>query len=130
MFLKALRLKGLLSFGSATETVPLGNLNILIGPNGSGKSNFIEAIDLLRSAPSDFRTVLSDGGGVRDWLWKGGHQNKYRTALLDAVLANPNGPQPLRYCLEFREEYQRFTIEDERVENENPVDGYEKPYFF
>ncbi|OJS99841.1 AAA family ATPase [Marinobacter nauticus] len=130
MFLKALRLKGLLSFGSATETVPLGNLNILIGPNGSGKSNFIEAIDLLRSAPSDFRTVLSDGGGVRDWLWKGGHQNKYRTALLDAVLANPNGPQPLRYCLEFREEYQRFTIEDERVENENPVDGHENPYFF
>ncbi|MBE0508624.1 MAG: AAA family ATPase [Marinospirillum sp.] len=130
MFLKALHLSGLLSFSTESETVELGNLNILIGPNGSGKSNFIEAIDLLRAAPTDFSKFLSDGGGIRDWLWKGDQQGKQPRARIEAVLENQNGPQPLRYCLEFIEEYQRFTIEDERVENETPTEGHTNPYFY
>ena len=47
MFLKSLKLKGILSFRD-TE-LKLRPLNVLIGPNGSGKSNLIEVIGLLRA---------------------------------------------------------------------------------
>ncbi len=66
-----IRLRNLLSFGPDTEPIALKSLNVLIGPNGSGKSNFIEAVSLLRSAPSDIRAVIRRGGGVSDWIWKG-----------------------------------------------------------
>lgn len=130
MFLKSLHLKGLLSFGSTAEPIQLSRLNLLIGPNGSGKSNFIEAIDLLRAAPSDFSSFLSEGGGIRDWLWKGADHTTQPHAHLNAIIENPNGPQPLRYLLEFTEAYQRFTIEDERIENETPSEGRPIPYFY
>lgn len=71
MFLESLRLDGLLSFAPGTPATTLGNLNVLIGPNGSGKSNFLEAIDLMRAAPRALAQAIRDGGGMREWLWKG-----------------------------------------------------------
>jgi predicted ATPase len=86
---------------------------VLIGPNGSGKSNLLEAIDLLRSAPTDLRPVVSKGGGVGEWIWKGSSEG---TALIDVVVEN--GRQPLRHVIGFRSEGQAFRIDDERIENE------------
>src|SRR5947209_8463110 len=70
-FLTDIRLDGLLSFPPGSENIPLASLNVLIGPNGSGKSNLIEALELLRATPTAFATAVRDGGGVREWLWKG-----------------------------------------------------------
>jgi len=117
-----------LSFGPESEPVSLGSLNVVIGPNGSGKSNLLEAVDLLRSAPDQFLVPISEGGGVSDWLWKGGIPRP--TARIDAVLTNPYGPTGLRYVMSFTEVAQRFQINDERIENDKPDIGQQRPYFY
>jgi predicted ATPase len=129
MLLKSIKLTNFLSFGEPAEAVELLPLNVVIGPNGSGKSNLIEALELIRSAPKDLLTPIRDGGGVRDWLWKGA-PTKNPAATIDAVFDNPKGPVPLRYVLSFTEVAQRFEILDERVENESPDVGHDKPYFY
>ena len=73
--IQSLRLDGLLSFAPGSQAFVLEPLNVLIGPNGSGKSNVIEALELLRSTPSDFAEAIRDGGGSREWLWKGSGTN-------------------------------------------------------
>jgi predicted ATPase len=128
MLLKSIKLTNFLSFGDPTEVVDLLPLNVVIGPNGSGKSNLIESIELIRSAPKELLTPIRDGGGVRDWLWKGAP--KTPIATIDAVFDNPKGPSSLRYVLSFTEVAQRFEIVDERVENEKPDTGHDKPYFY
>lgn len=127
--LKSINLNGFLSYGTSSEAIQLQPLNIVIGPNGSGKSNLIEAIELIRSAPKELLTPIRDGGGVRDWLWKGA-KKKPAVATIDAIFDYPKGPTNLRYVLSFTEVSQRFEILDERIENENPDSGYEKPYFY
>ncbi len=123
-----LRLTNLLSYGGEAEPIPLGPLNVLIGPNGSGKSNLIEAIALLRSAPSELVVPVREGGGVRDWLFKGA--KKPATATLEAVVQYPSGPHSLRYRLSFTESGARLEVTDERVENAVIDAGYDKPYFY
>ena len=120
-------LRNLLSFGPDTEPLVLKSLNVLIGPNGSGKSNFIEAVSLLRSAPSDMRAVIRRGGGVSDWIWKGDSEG---FASIDVVIKNPQGSMPLRHVLAFRNENQTFRLVDERIENEKSYQGHENPYFY
>lgn len=127
MLLKSIRLANFLSYGSPAESIALEPLNVVIGPNGSGKSNLIEAIDLIRATPKDLLQPIRDGGGVRDWLWKGA--DKTPTATLDAVFENPKGPD-LRYSLDFTEVAQRFEIVDERLENAAPAVGHSKPYVY
>lgn len=127
MLIHSIKLNQFLSFGDSPEAVDLGPLNLVIGPNGAGKSNLLEAIALLQSAPDQLLKPIREGGGVRDWLHKGGSGTP--VAALDVVLDNPKGPQPLRYGLEFTEVAQRFQIVDERIENEAPVDGKQQPYF-
>ena len=53
LLLESLHLRDFLSFGRDCLPVELGPLNVIIGANGAGKSNFIEAIDLMRAAPSN-----------------------------------------------------------------------------
>jgi len=122
-----IQLRNLLSFGPDTEPLGLKNLNILIGANGSGKSNFIEALSLLRSAPSDIRAVIRRGGGVSDWIWKGDPEG---IASIDVVTKNPLGNMPLRHVLAFRKENHAFSVVEERIENEKPYLDYEEPYFY
>ncbi|MGH7170379.1 MAG: AAA family ATPase [Gemmataceae bacterium] len=125
--LQSIALGNFLSFGPEMPRLLLGNLNVLVGPNGSGKSNLLEAISLLRSAPSDLRQVILRGGGVGEWVWKGApHGN----ATLEAIFANAGGTQPLRHVLTFRAEQQSFRLEDERIENERPYGGQTEPYFY
>lgn len=126
MLVEQLRLTNLLSFGDNPEPIELRNLNVVIGPNGSGKSNLLEAIDLLRNAPGKLTGPIREGGGgIRDWLWKGG--KGIPVASLDAVLANPFGPTSVRYVLAFTEVAQRLGVVDERVENDRPDAGYTEP---
>ena len=120
-------LRNLLSFGPDTPPLALHDLNVLIGPNGSGKSNLIEALGLLRAAPLHLAAPVRDGGGIRDWLWKG---KPGATAALEVVVDNPKGPQSLRHVIEFTESAQKFELIDERIEYEKPFPGHDAAYFF
>ncbi|HTX37203.1 MAG TPA: AAA family ATPase [Bryobacteraceae bacterium] len=128
-----IRLENFLSFGPETAPLELENLNILIGPNAAGKSNLIEALALMRSTPvspaasnTDLRGVVRRGGGAKEWIWKDG-----KSAVLDLVVSNPRGNQPLRHVLSFSSEDQGLRLEDERIEDETglPAPG-SGPYFY
>ena len=130
-----LQFGNLLSFGPETPALSLENLNVLIGPNGAGKSNVIEALSLLRATPvsasasnTDLRGVVRRGGGVAEWVWKGG---KASSAGIDVGLNYPLGKQRLRHILAFRGDEQGFRIEDERIEDCDPYqEGAPDPYFY
>ena len=134
MLLKSLHLRDFLSFGRDCMPVELGQLNVIIGANGSGKSNFIEAIDLMRSAPSmsersDTRAAVRDGGGVREWIWKGAEDDS--GACIDAVLDYPGRETDLRYMMRFADAGDfRFEIREERVEDATPSGGRNDPIFY
>jgi predicted ATPase len=123
----SLTLKNILSYGAEGTRIELNPLNVLIGANGSGKSNLIESIVLLRSSANGLRETVRAGGGVSEWIWKGGAQG---AALIDAVINNPYGKQPLRHVLSFRAEQQAFRLDDERIENEKSHYTDKEPYFY
>ena len=126
-FLRHLTPKNFLSFGLDNAGIELKALNLLIGPNGSGKSNLIEAISMIRSAPREFRDVTNKGGGVEEWIWKGGPKEP---ASVDCLVSNPKSPTLLRHVLSFRSVAQAFALEDERVENAYPQTGQPDVYFY
>lgn len=121
--LERIQLQNLLSFGPDAEEIELGPLNVLIGPNGSGKSNFIEAIGLLRAAPTDLAGPMRTGRGVTDWIWQG--EPKADSARIEAVV-KPDGQQALRYSAEFGEQNQHLVVFDEQLE---PA-GQRDPMYF
>ena len=116
--LRSIRLRNLLSFGPDSDAVPLRALNVLIGPNASGKSNLIEALGLLRAAPGNLLAPIREGGGVTEWLWKGGEDAKPPSAEVEIVLEYPEAVMPLRYRLAFTVARQRLELVDEVLENE------------
>jgi predicted ATPase len=127
--IRSIKLTNFLSFGSEGRTIPLLALNVIIGPNGSGKSNLMESIELLRNAPGELKMPIREGGGVRDWLWKGATNTP--TASVEIVVEIPNWSQPLHYTLAFTEEAQRFQLVDECIQNDKPSkEGMQKPYLF
>lgn len=132
LLIREITLRNVLSYGPQTDSIPLGSLNVLIGANGSGKSNLIEAIALLRATPNatgprDLRTIISRGGGVSDWIWKG---NPNEVASIEAIISNPRGDQPIRQVLAFRTEKQVFRLVDERIENEKITKSAKMDPFF
>jgi predicted ATPase len=126
-FIQRIELNNLLSFGSNDNGLDLLPLNVLIGPNGSGKSNLIEAIALMRAAPRDYRDVVRRGGGVREWLWKGGPEASGHMAW---VVGNPVGSQPLRHDLAFQAVGQNFGLVQESVRSCQNNDLQESPEVF
>lgn len=126
--IRHLRPASFLSFGPDFPGLELRGLNVLIGANGSGKSNLIEAINLLRAAPKEWREVTRKGGGVAEWIWKGA--KKSGKAQVEALISNPKGTQPLRHAMAFQAVAQAFALDDERVENESSNPGQPKPYFY
>jgi predicted ATPase len=126
MLLHKIILTNLLSFEKTT--LELKQLNILIGHNGSGKSNLIEAISLIRSAPSGIADPIRESGGIRDWIWKGSTDNN---AGFEAIVTplDKNAPN-IRYKVEFSAVNQLFEIRDECVENEKPIGKATDPYRF
>ncbi len=127
--IQSLRVDGLLSFAPGSQAFELGALNVLIGPNGSGKSNVMEALELLRSTPTDFAEAIRDGGGPQEWLWKGSGTSA--PATVDAVLKaeTPTG-RPLRYRIEFTAVQHRVEVLDEAIENTEPAPGETDVYFY
>ncbi len=135
-FVQRLKMHGLLSFPPDMEPIELRSLNVLIGPNGSGKSNVIEALELLRSTPTDFATAIRDGGGAAEWIWKG--ENRQNRAAIDVETGvfrdgpnqSPPTGRPLRYRLEFASANSRVEVLDEAIEEVEPIDGHAEPYFY
>jgi predicted ATPase len=127
-FLRSIRLTNFLSYGETGAEIELEPLNVLIGPNGSGKSNLIEAVGLLHAAPKDLSDPIRKGGGVREWLWKGGEASD--AARIEAVASYPDGIMPLRYKLAFDEVGQNCEIVDEVVENQEPTSPKEEDVYF
>jgi predicted ATPase len=125
-FLQSLRLDGFLSFGPGSLAIDLRPLNVLIGPNGSGKSNLIEAIELLKAAPSGFGGVLRLGGGADQWIWKGGG---VQSATIDVTLSRDHPQQTLRYELGFSASGANASIEREVFEA-LPDDQGSRPFSF
>jgi predicted ATPase len=126
--IRTLHLQNLLSFGPESEEITLEPLNVLIGPNASGKSNLIESIAILRATPKDLTAPIREGGGIGEWLWKGGET--IPTAKVEATVAYPEGIMPLRYRLSMTLTGQRLEIVDEAVENERPSKSAETDAYF
>ena len=117
MEILTIRLENILSFGPGNEPFPLEPLNVFIGPNASGKSNLIHALSLLKAAPDDLQVPIREGGGIRDWLWKGA--SSAPTATIEVTVAPPGTRRmPLRYRLSFTETGGRFELRDEVIERE------------
>ncbi|MDM8548636.1 AAA family ATPase [Desulfobacterales bacterium HSG2] len=112
-FISTIRLQNFLSFGNAEE-IELNALNVLIGRNSSGKSNLIEALGLLQALHRDLPGPIRQGGGIREWLWKGA--DKTPIAEINVTLNCPMSPVPLRYRLNFTEVNQRPELVDEAIE--------------
>lgn len=127
-FIRTLRLKNFLSYGSEGETIELQPLNVLIGPNASGKSNLIEAIGILKATPTDLTVPIRKGGGISDFLWKG--ERGIPTAEIEATLDNPSNMIPLRYRISFTVAGQRLELVDEAIENETSYSGENDVYFY
>jgi predicted ATPase len=130
MLIHTIQMRSLLSFGPRSEEIALRPLNILIGPNGSGKSNLLEGVALLQSAPDRLNAPIREGGGIRDWLWKGSETPQ--VASLEAVvdLFASSSESLLRYRFDFTETGKRFEIVDERIEYARALPGNPEPYFF
>ena len=129
--IRTIRLENILSFGPNTPELPLEPLNVFIGPNASGKSNVIEALSLLHAAPRDLQEPIHEGGGVREWLWKG----EAGLAPTATVEVTHNlflfQSRALRYRLSFTADAMgRFYMEDEVIEDEEPQTVGEEPYFY
>lgn len=128
LLIRSLTLRNILSYGMEGCDITLRPLNVFIGPNGSGKSNLIDAIVLLRSSANGLRETVRAGGGVSEWIWKGGSQG---VAVINAVISNPlSNHQSLRHVLAFRAEQQTFRLDDERIENEKAHPDQDEPYFY
>ena len=125
--IRTIRLENILSFGPGSEPFPLEPLNVLIGPNASGKSNLIEALSLLEAAPGDLQVPIREGGGIRDWLWKGA--SSAPTATIEVTVTPPRTRRmPLRYRLSFTETGGRFELRDEVIERERVTGRYDSYY--
>jgi predicted ATPase len=135
--LKSVSLTGFLSYGPEEVSIPLTPLNVVIGPNGSGKSNLVEAISVLRAVPKDLPLPIRRGGGVRDWLWRKGEEEQADQAVIETVFSEgwigrrPDGtPVSVRHRLVFGAEGDSFVVLDERVDNEKPGYGHQKPFLY
>lgn len=130
-FLTSLTLEGFLSFGPEPVEVGLTPLNLLIGPNGAGKSNFVEAFSVLRAVPRDLPLPIRQGGGVKDWLWRG-ESEAATSSRLEVVVSEQQlaSRKAMRYRLRFGAEGDSFTVLDERAESASVDRGYSKPYLY
>lgn len=125
VLIRRLTLRNFLSFGPESCGIELKALNLFIGPNGSGKSNLIEAISLMRAAPKELSEVTRKGGGAAEWIWKG---TPHEPAMVECTFRTTLGvPFHVRHLVAFDSEAGKFTIRDERVEDDSPIDPAQRP---
>ena len=132
-FIQSLKLAGLLSFPPDMEPFELEDLNVLIGPNGSGKSNLIEVFELLRALPTDFAAALREGGGAREWIWKG--DSPARGAQIGLTACAPlyavfEKDSAVDYLLGFYESFERAHIFREILSKEKSLRNDEEPEMY
>ena len=126
MMLHRLKVSGLLSFGPKGVDLPMAPLNVLIGPNGSGKSNLLEAIALLRSAPTTVTEPIARRGGPDEFFWKSPGVRKNfgpRDFHIETIVDYPGAPQPtkaLKHLLTVTNLWAYTGVNYEHVE---PVDA-------
>ena len=122
--LHSLTLEDFLSFGSQPVNLALEPLNILIGPNASGKSNFIQALELLRSAPANLAAPIYQAGGIEEWLYKGDGANPI--AKIAAAVENPLANGLLYHSFSFTATAngQLFTLITESIKNPETMPYY------
>jgi predicted ATPase len=113
--IRRLTLQNFLSYGPEGVSVDLLPLNVLIGPNASGKSNLLEALAILRAAATDLQRAIREGGGIDEYLWKGG--NAGDTAILDVVVDDPEGlvTDRIEYGMELRRKGTRVEVSRELI---------------
>jgi predicted ATPase len=130
--IRSIHIQNLLSFGPKTPPLELRPLNILIGPNGSGKSNLIEILGLLQNTGGDLSLPIREGGGITEWLWKGSGNRSSRApeGNIEVLVSPSSGVALLRYKLAFTRVGSTLEILNERIENELPDKGHERPYFY
>lgn len=120
--------KNVFSFGPENSGVDLKSLNVLIGPNGSGKSNLIETINLMRSAPKEFRDATRLGGGVSEWIWKGQIGGKAR---IECTFKSPlRLKNSILHKIAFRAISQAFALDDERIEDSRTIYAGDPDVFY
>ena len=125
-----IRLENILSFGPDTLPFRLEPLNVLIGPNASGKSNFIEAFSIPAYVSTDIQIPFREGGGGREWLWKGSKESP--TATLEVSVELP-ASRLLHYRLSFGESIfsrPQLQIQDEVVSDVNSSSPGEDPHSY
>lgn len=110
--LRSVMAKNLLSFGPVGIQLDLEPLNVLVGPNGSGKSNLIEIVALLQAAPLYLAGPVRDGGGIRNWIWKG---NPRSSATVETLVSDTQQDRALLHRIEFTESDQRFELVEEQI---------------
>jgi len=115
--LHTLRMENLLSYGPQGTEIELQPLNVLIGPNGSGKSNLIEAISLLKAAPSDITVPIRTGGGMLQWPYKGAGGSQGPYFEIETTVSYAKGIMPLRYTLGLGQAGQGLQVLKEIIEN-------------
>jgi len=115
MLIKELTLQGILSFGPNTPSLEMRPLNVLVGPNGSGKSNLIEAINLIRHAPTNLAAPMQGrgGSGVSEWIWKG--KSSFLATIANELFFN-NPPLKFQHRIEFVSRDSRFELIRESIE--------------
>ncbi len=136
--LRTLRLENFLSYGPEGTQIDLQPLNVLIGPNATGKSNLIEAIGLLRAAPTDISAPIRTGGGIDQWRWKGEEEEESSGSEeslsidieIETTVSYPKGPVPLRYKFRLASVGQRLELADEVIENETITDPRKEDVLF
>jgi len=124
MLLHSIQPRNILSFGPDTPPIELRPLNVLIGANGSGKSNLIEVISLLQAAPSDLLRPIREGGGIHDWLWKGGEG--VPVASVDSVVGTSAVSEPLHHGLSFTEAAQRMQLVHETLHRRDQIEFFSR----
>jgi predicted ATPase len=114
-------------FSFKRTTVELRGLNVLIGPNAVGKSNLIEAISLLKAAPTALNVAILRQGGVRVVCSLAGPVASPIALIECSGIAG----EPLQYRLEFSEQASGFVILREQLNDEgsNPDKSSSGTYF-
>lgn len=128
-FIHQLKIQNFLSYGSTEQIIDLQPLNVIIGTNASGKSNLLEIIGFLQASPKDLMKPIRDGGGAREWFWKGS-KDISPVAKIEALINYPDGTMPLRHRIEFALVAERLEIIDEAIENKNKNYPNEKDVHF